>query len=160
NILCPRKDHYPEVLCRGDPPNNVCFCLEPLLKNQTIGNVRGAHAETPHAATTTPPRSAMNSRRLIIAPEAKTRDSSNQLRCSEGVGLCDVRFGSIADMLCKRRCPLHPRKQTCALQLEMSVLGQKRTCCGRLAVSQKAIESQQNIHRNVSHLTSRSRSQS
>src|SRR5262245_50525389 len=34
----------------------------------------------------------MNSRRLIVAPEAQTRDGSNQLRCSEGVGLCDVRF--------------------------------------------------------------------
>src|SRR5262249_59699832 len=131
-----------------------------IYKTPTTEHFAWAHEQNPHAAPKPPPRSAMNSRRLIIAPEAKTRDSSNQLRCSEGVGLCDVRFGSIADMLCKRRCPLHPRKQTCALQLEMSVLGQKRTCCGRLAVSQKAIESQQNIHRNVSHLTSRSRSQS
>src|SRR5262249_34573379 len=30
-------------------------------------------------------------------------------------------------MQCKRSCPLYPQKRTCALQLEMSALGQKRT---------------------------------
>ena len=40
----------------------------------------------------------------------------------------DVRFGSLADVVVSSdRCPLYPRKRTCALQLGMSAMGQKRT---------------------------------
>src|SRR5262245_44872969 len=40
----------------------------------------------------------------------------------------NVRFGSKADIYAVQKpCPLYPQKRTCAVQLGMSALGQKRT---------------------------------
>jgi hypothetical protein len=42
-------------------------------------------------------------------------------------GRLSVHFGQKATCRRKTSCPLYPRKQTCAVQLRMSALGQKRT---------------------------------
>jgi hypothetical protein len=58
-----------------------------------------ARAASGHVAAA-PPINKMNSRRLIVAPEAQTRNGSNPRRYS-GRGdfmKVDVRFGSKADM--------------------------------------------------------------
>jgi hypothetical protein len=36
-------------------------------------------------------------------------------------------LGQSRHMQCKTPCPLYPQKRTCAVQLGMSALGQKRT---------------------------------
>jgi hypothetical protein len=63
-----------------------------------------ARAASGHVAAA-PPINKMNSRRLIVAPEAQTRNGSNPRRYS-GRGdfmKVDVRFGSLADMCSAKR---------------------------------------------------------
>jgi hypothetical protein len=80
----------------------------------------------------------MKSRRLINFPEAQ-RKPSYRLKLALGkvpIGIkkqvverrTDVRFGSKADIcVAISHVRFTPQKQTCAVQLGMSALGQKRT---------------------------------
>src|SRR5262249_36782951 len=94
------------------------------------------HADAPHPLRLLRPRckrprrrpaeNLMNSRRLIVAPGASTRDRINFHVYSEAVVGCPLWVKS-GLMQCNKACPLYPRKRTCAMQRGMSALGQKRT---------------------------------
>src|SRR5262245_9080959 len=91
------------------------------------------------------PRSVMNSRRLIAAPEAKGQGIVSIPACilearREAV---DVRFGfKSRHFALQSPCPLYPRKRTFAVQLEMSAMGQKRTSGDVIGMSDKGISGQ------------------
>src|SRR5262245_34389878 len=98
-----------------------------------------ARAVSGQAAT--PPRSAMNSRRLITDPEVSGRywhNLAHQKRpmsalgqkqtyaLQQGMSALPPKATAKADIR-KRSCPLYPRKRTCAMHKRMSALGHKRT---------------------------------
>src|SRR5262245_46916187 len=78
-----------------------------------------------HAAA--PPINEMNSRRFIAPP--RTQDQGivpcQTSKLKEGSTMSAL--GHKRHMQRKTSCPLYPRKRTCAVQLGMSALGQKRT---------------------------------
>ena len=75
-----------------------------------------------------PPRSVMNSRRCIasLARWKEHGAGSNYHAGSVSGNRCPLWVIS-GHLQCKRACPLYPRKRTCAVQLGMSALCQKRT---------------------------------
>src|SRR5215472_16372320 len=70
----------------------------------------------------------MKSRRLVAFPEAQDKAS-----CRLKLAAADMPSGESLlwvqsrHVQCKSLCPLYPQKRTCAVQPEMSALGQKRT---------------------------------
>ena len=96
-----------------------------------------------------PPMKVRNSRRRTASPQAEHR--THTYRHNEVPKFRDVRFGSKGDMCAANRyvrstpnndresvipqksCLLYPWKRTCAAQLVMSAVGQKRTCLHPLA---------------------------
>src|SRR5262249_4251046 len=102
-----------------------------------------ARAESGHAVTV-PPRSLMNSRRVIASPEAcdkaivavQTRPSKGQTMSALGQKQTYAPQQAMSALpqiatekadFRKRSCLLYPRKRTCAAHTLMSALGQKRT---------------------------------
>src|SRR5262245_40900611 len=88
-----------------------------------------------HAATA-PPTKRMNWRRLIVTPEAQTRNGSNLCQRSGGgfaSGRTDVRFGSKADMCSAKghvRFTPHSDRESGFQQTIMSALPRKADTCG------------------------------
>src|SRR5262249_57271593 len=72
----------------------------------------------------------MNSRRLMpsSSPRTTTYHIEWKLLCVTAKWRTRLPLWvNSGHLQCKKACPLYPRKQTCAVQLDMSALGQKRT---------------------------------
>ena len=91
-------------------------------KNPTRGTFSAAAREQKRPHSAAPPTRCNESRRLIFAPEARTRDGSNGSRCSEGVYPCPSALG---------------QKQTFAVQEPMSAFGLERTTEPQLLMSSR-----------------------
>src|SRR5262249_37556438 len=104
------------------------------VRKQSRGTILANGAPAVNGHVTAPPRTAMNSRRLISRPRGSGRWIVATPTCAQKGGQAkakNVRFGSKADMAA---CPHDVRftpKSGCAVQIGMSAMGQKRTS-GRL----------------------------
>jgi hypothetical protein len=89
---------------------------------------RWARAANGHKAAA-PPSRAMKSRRFMLVPPTSEGIVATLIGTLEGRWQCPLWVKS-RHLQCANRCPLYPQKRTCAVQLAMSALGQKRTWAG------------------------------
>src|SRR5215472_14514463 len=112
--FCPSTIPYSAKPLRKASTKCALSRADRALRNPIIGLFVGCEFAASGGQTTEPAIALINSRRLIVAPEAQTRHRSNP-HCCSGRGQVNRRrplWVRSRHMQCKTACPLYPRKRT------------------------------------------------